>query len=803
MNSLFLWQRCTTIHPIVHPLTSDKGSKMVLTRVQKLVKQSVLTKLHLIVAFLLLSFSWSAKAQNGVGLVLSGGGASGFSHIGVLKALEENNIPIDHISGTSAGALVGALYAVGYTPEEIEAYVLSPEFQLMTSGAVKRSQEFLLRESDPNASTISFSVALDSMFQKSLPTNVIRPELLDFEMLRIFGIPDAVTNHNFDSLMIPFRCVASDIVAKKGTVFKTGYLNQAVRASMTFPFFINPIRVNGILYFDGGLYNNFPADVMCQEFNPEFVIGSNVSYNASPPQEDDLISQITNMLVTPTNFSIPCSQGILIQPQAGISTFEFDEVDQAIAHGYDATMAMMDSIKALIPYRTTPEEMAAKRAAFKSKIPTIQISEVQTTNKEKADESYVRKSILKNNKQQLISYGRLERRYFRTYATPQIDYLFPTLDLKKDSSFLLHLDVTSKRNLKIDFGGIVSSRAINTGFVQLSYYHLGRTANTVELNSYFGKFYGSGRISGEVHLPSYYPVSFKGYFCLNRFDYFKSFATFFEDVKPSFLVQYETYVGGQVKIPLFNNSKSSLDYKHFELVDNYYQTTEFTNKDTTDITKFYGDAITFSLEQNSLNRKQFASAGTLLSFSAKYVQGKEHSISGSTSPETYDYRHVHQWINLNGEIHTFPIHTKRFSFGVHGIASLSSQSLFKNYTATLLNLNSFQALPDLKTFFLPEYRSPQFISAGVNFIISPTKHFDLRVDAYLFQPFKQLTINDNGTFGYSPLFKGESPVAAASAIYHSPIGPLRVTLNYFPQQPAPNYFQFSYGYIIFNERAIR
>ncbi len=757
---------------------------------------------NLFIVIILLLCSLTTRAQ-GVGLVLSGGGASGFAHVGVLKALEEHHIPIDYISGTSAGALVGALYAVGYTPAEIEEFVLSKDFQLMTTGSVRQEQEFLLREDDPNASTISFSFSVDTMFQKSLPTNVIRPELLDFEMLRLFGIPSASVCDDFDSLMVPFRCVASDIVAKRGTVFKSGHLNEAIRASMTYPFFMNPIRIDGVLYFDGGLYNNFPANVMCSDFHPVYIIGSNVSYNAAPPEENDLISQLTNMLVTPTNFEIPCQEGIIIQPKSNVSTFDFEDVEQAINDGYNATIALMDSIKAHIPDRTTPGELAEKRIRFRERLPELYISEVQTTNQALGDESYVRKSILKNSKQQTIDFNCFERRYFRTYATPQIQYLFPTLELKSDSSYLLNMKVSSAKNFRVDFGGIISSRAINTGFVQLNYLHLGRMAMTAQVNSYFGKFYGSGKAAVEFHLPSYYPVSFKGYFVLNRFDYFRSFATFFEDVKPSFLVQYETFAGGQIKIPLFNNSKSTFDYKHMELINEYYQTDEFTNKDTTDITKFYGDVLTWSVEQNSLNRKQFATRGTLLGVSTCLVQGKEHSISGSTSPETYDYRNHHEWFTLNGEVHTFPIHTKRFAFGLHGVASLSSQSLFKNYTATILNLTSFQALPDLKTFFLPEYRSPQFIAGGVNIVVSPRRNFDLRLDAYMFQPFKQLTTFDDGTFGYSKLFKGESPVAAATAIYHSPIGPLRLTANYFPKQAQPIYLQFSYGYIIFNERATR
>ena len=312
--------------------------------------------------------------SQGVGVVLSGGGASGFAHIGVLKALEENNIPINYITGTSSGALVGAMYASGYSPKEIEDYVLSAKFQLMSQGAIEQRYEFLLREDNENASGISFPFSLDSIFNKSLPTNFIRPELLDFEMLRLFGAGGASRQYNFDSLFVPFRCVASDIVAKKGVVFSSGQLNEAVRASMTFPFYVNPIRINGVLYFDGGLYNNFPSDVMYNSFPVDFIIGSNVSYNASPPTEDDLISQLTNMLVSHTSFKIPCESGIIIEPKSNISTFDFEEVDEAIDAGYKSTIAMMDSIKKMLDSRISTAELDKRRSAFKASVHPLVIS---------------------------------------------------------------------------------------------------------------------------------------------------------------------------------------------------------------------------------------------------------------------------------------------------------------------------------------------------------------------------------------------------------------------------------------------
>lgn len=753
--------------------------------------------------FIFLLFISGSFWGQGVGLVLSGGGASGFAHIGVIKALEENGIPINYITGTSAGALVGSMYAAGYSPEEIETYVLSDKFQLMSMGEVERKHEFLLREDDPNGSLISFSFSGDSIFQKSLPTNFIRPELLDYEMLKILGKTSTARFNNFDSLFVPFRCVASDVAGKKGDVFSKGNLNQAVRASMTFPFYINPIRINGILYFDGGLYNNFPADVMYNNFTSDFIIGSNVSYNAAPPSDDDLISQLTNMLVTPTNFNLPCESGILIQPKSEVQTFDFADVENAILEGYRSTLSLMDSIKALIPYRIDKAELAAKRYAFRKTIPELTISEVHTVNEKGQDESYVRKSILKNNKNQKISERLFETRYFRTYATPELKYLFPTLELKKDSTYKLHLEVKKSKAFKAEIGGIVSSRAINTGFVQLSYLNLGRTASSIKVNSYFGKFYGSGKAQVNINLPSYYPVSISAYMTLNRFDYFRSFATFFEDVKPSFLVQNETFAGAQLKLPIFNNSKNVIDYRHIELEDKYYQTENFTNKDTADVTRFTADAISFELEQNSLNRKQLATSGTLIQFKAKYVAGKEHSIAGSTSLDKYDYRKNHQWIQASGAIQTFVLSRKMVSIGLHANALITSQSLFKNYTATILSLSSYEPLPDMQTFFLPEYRASQFVGGGLNLIFSPRKNIDIRFDGYYFQPFKQLIQYDDGTFGYSKPFKGEKFVAAASGIYHSPIGPLRLSVNYLPAQTKPFVFQFTFGYIIFNERAIR
>jgi NTE family protein len=735
-------------------------------------------------------------------LVLSGGGATGLAHIGVLKALEENNIPIDYITGTSAGALVGALYSAGYSPSEIEAYILSDDFQLMVAGKVRPNQHFLLREDDPNAELIGLSFSQDSILKKSLPTNFTSSALLDFEMMRNLGTISASYHNNFDSLFVPFRCVASDIAKKKSVIFKDGNLNAAVRASMTYPFYLRSIAIDNVLLFDGGLYNNFPADVMYESFDADYIIGSNVSYNADLPDDDDIISQLTNMLVSYSDFGLPCEEGIIIEPKPDVGTFNFANADVAIQAGYEATLLQIDSIKMQIERRVQQEDLVQRRHNFRSRFVPIMVSSI-TVKTDKGKLRHLARSVMKKKKPEILDEKMLSKRYFRLYAAPQIDFIYPTLALLEDSTYNLELTINKAKEFRLNVGGHFSSRPVNTGYIGLSYKTIGKVLTKTHLESYFGKFYGSGKAKFTLEVPAVYPISTSAYFVLNRWDYFRSFATFFEDVQPSFLVQNEMYSGIEMSHPLGNTLKSTFDARWYETEDAYYQSENFTNKDTTDITRVDGFSGSWAITQNSLNRRQFASSGHLFRFKARYNYGREHSLSGSTSAQPYDIWKYHSWINLSLDYQSFIVDKSFFHFGLHGQVVYNSQPLFANYTATLLSTSEFSLVPDAKTYFLPEYRSPQFVGGGINTIFTIKKKIDIRVDAYVYQPFIQITENDDGSQQFSELFKGGTYMASSSVIYHSFVGPLRVTVNYFPKQESPLAFQFSMGYVLFNDRAIR
>lgn len=753
---------------------------------------------------LLFSFNLVALnsiAQQKIGLVLSGGGATGLAHIGVLKALEENEIPIDYITGTSAGAFIGSLYAAGFSPEEMEAYILSPDFQVTTSGELHPHQQFLFREEDPNAGIFGLSLSQKNLLKKSLPTNYTSSTLMDYEMMLKLGVISASVGNNFDSLFVPYRCVASDIANKKSVIFKDGHLNEAVRASMTYPFYYKPLRIDSILLFDGGLYNNFPADIMYDHFNPDYIIGSNVTYNADLPDEDDIISQLTNMLVSYSDFSLPCDQGFLIEPQTTISTFKFSDAEIAINEGYNSTLKIIDSLKLFVKNRISKEELTNKRREFrKNKIP-LKVSSVSSQSKNKKLH-YSTRAIMKAKKPEVLNEKKLEKRYFRHNSSSQIDFVFPTLELKKDSTYNLDLKIRKANEIRIDVGGHFSSRPVNTGYIGVSYQTAGKIFTKTKVESYFGKFYGSAKAKFTLELPTVYPISTSLYFTMNRWDYFRSFSTFFEEVQPSFLVQNEMYLGLSIDNPVGNTITSKIDGRWFELEDSYYQTDNFTNKDTSDITRFYGFSGSWGLTQNTLNRVQFATGGHFVQLKARYVYGKEHSIPGSTANTLERYKY-HSWLNLRFDYQSFIIDKPIFHLGLHGQVIYNTHPLFGNYTATLLSMNEFNLVPDATTYFLPEYRSPQFAGGGLNLIFTVKKKVDIRLDAYIYQPFVQINVNTDGSQELSPLFQGRTYIASSSIIYNSFLGPARLTLNYFPEQKQPLALQFSLGFVIFNERAVR
>ena len=195
--------------------------------------------LAFVVVALLLAAGASAQS---VGLVLSGGGAKGLYHIGVIQALEENEIPIDYVAGTSMGSIIAALYAAGYSPEEMRAIVDSGQVREWVSGRIDSRYASYYRQMQDQPSMLTLRLNLRDEEKRSdaknksrlvLPSHLISSSQIDLALAELLTPASTASGGDFDRLMVPFRCVASDLVARKPYVLKTGDLGEAVRASAT------------------------------------------------------------------------------------------------------------------------------------------------------------------------------------------------------------------------------------------------------------------------------------------------------------------------------------------------------------------------------------------------------------------------------------------------------------------------------------------------------------------------------------------------------------------------------------------
>lgn len=748
----------------------------------------------------LLVLATGMRAQR-IGVVLSGGGAVGLTHIGVLMALEDNDIPIDYITGSSMGALIGALYASGVSPAEMDTLFQSDLYQQMSRGGVEPQYTYYFKQDVPDASMITLGLNVDTTLQMSLPTNLRSPVLIDFEQMRSFAGASAAADYDMDSLFVPFRCVASDITARKEVVFSKGNLAVAVRASMSYPFYFKPILVDGHLMMDGGMYNNFPSDVMFHDFLPDYIIGSNVAYNAPDPNADDLMSQLKAIMTQPTNYVLPCDPGVIIEPKTSTTLFDFASAKQAVLDGYASAMERMPEIKEEVERRRPKADVERARVRFKAKCPPVVIGDIQFNGLNKGQSLYCERLLNKRNEP--LTADALKPRYFRLYADNNISGLFPRATYNKTrGNFDLDIKVKRERQLEVRFGGLVSSRPVNTGMLSARFNLFGRTSSRVEAVGYFGKFYTAGQLSWRTDLSSRKPVYIEPLITLNRWDHFSGFTSFFQEVRPSYIVLKELWSGANVGMALGTKGLLRYDAKYVQTKDSYYQSGDFDARDTSDVTEFKYATTALTVERNSLNRKQQPNRGEMLRASLRYIGGNENTLPGSQWTDRHAYIARHDWLVLKATLDKYFLPKGIFKFGMLAEGVYSTQPFFQNYTATTIQTPVFQPTPESKTYFLQSYRATHYVAGGVRTIVAVARNkFDLRLEAYVFQPYKALKRADDNSATEGSAISTRHYIGSGSLIYQSPLGPLWFNTSYLDGLSNPWVWSLNFGYVIFAQGA--
>ncbi len=340
--------------------------------------------LFILFTCLLFSQENSENKDVKVGVVLSGGGAKGFAHISVLKALEEAGVRVDYIGGTSMGAIIGGLYASGYNASELDSIVRSIDFDAILSDELPRkSRPFYEKESGEK-------YALVLPIKKR---SVGIPKAIS-EGQNVLNLLTQLTQHvnninDFNKLPIPFLCIATNLETGEQKVLNNGFLPQAMKASGTLPTLLSPVEIDGELYVDGGIINNFPVNEV-KAMGADVIVGVDIQGGLQKKENLDSALKIVNQIISFQRHTTLQKKhenvDILIKLNLErFSVVSFDEIDEIMKEGDSVAFAKMDDFKKLAASQIKKEIPKTSKTNFKK----FHISEIEITRNKNYTQTYI------------------------------------------------------------------------------------------------------------------------------------------------------------------------------------------------------------------------------------------------------------------------------------------------------------------------------------------------------------------------------------------------------------------------------
>lgn len=759
--------------------------------------------LFLSACLLLLPFVQAQK----VGLVLSGGGAKGMTHIGIIRALEENNIPIDYITGTSMGAIIGSLYAMGYSPDDMEALLRSEDFKRWYSGQVEPEYGYYFKQNRPTPEffNIRFSFK-DSLHIKPqiLPTSMVNPIQMNLVFVELFARATAACSGDFNRLFVPFRCIASDVYNKKPLIMRRGDLGDAVRASMSFPFVFKPIEIDSVLAYDGGIYNNFPTDIMREDFKPEVIIGSVVAANPGKPKENDLMSQLENMIMQKTDYTLPDSLGIIMTfKYDDVSLLDFDRLQELHDIGYNRTISLMDSIKGRIHRRVSAENVRLRRLVYRSNLPQFRFRDIYIEGANPQQQAYIKKEF-HDEDHEVFTYEDLKRGYFRLLSDNMISEIIPhaVYDSENDL-YSLHLKVKMEDNFSVRMGGSVSTTSSNQIYLGLGYQDLNYYSKEITLDGQIGKVYNNAQLMAKIDLPTRIPTSYRLIASLSTFDYYKKDKLFSKNDKPSFNSKDERFVKLMVALPFWANKRAEISIGYGKLQDNYFQSSVINfDKDRSDRSTYnlLGGAIGFY--GSTLNARQYATKGYFEKLVAQVFSGKEKFIPGNPTETSVTTKERQSWLQISYMKYAYHTMSPKFTLGWMAEMLYSSKNFSENYTATMLQAADFSPTPHSKLMYNEAFRANQFLAAGIKPIFVFNDMFQFRSEFYGFVPIFPIKKNALNKAYYGKAFSRFEYIGEISVICQLPFGAISAYVNHYSSPKKEWNVGLTLGWQLFNYRFI-
>ncbi len=751
-------------------------------------------------------------AEDGrIALTLEGGGARGLYHIGVIKALEQNEIPIDYISGTSMGAIIAALYASGYTVEEMEALATSGEVEKWVSGKIDDRYKFFYneRENTPSMFSIYADVQSDTLRSRSslnlaLPHSFINTSQIDMALVELFSAASAKAGGDFDRLMIPLRAVATDMNRHEAIVYRRGDLPFVVRASMSYPLLFRPVTDDeGRVLVDGGVYNNFPWQPLEEEFEPDLLIGSQcLDGRESATQNSSIEKQVMALVTMPTDYSMPEGRSVLIKRKITTSLLDFSGGKATIDQGYADAMAAMPYLLQKVKARRTKEELAQRREAFRETLPELQFGsmDIEGLNSRQQDYALSFMNFEKHDSKSsdphpTTSFEDVRERYFSLMATDEfLSNAFPRIRYDSvERDFSIQLNLSTKPNIRFRVGGNISSTAFNQAFLNFTHFRLARTALTTYADFFIGPVSSVVRVGGRTvfigRTPMYLDYSALGSWQSNVRGSFGNVTPARNTISVRNMETY-AHLGFGVATTRKSVLEASVNagYTFYSYVDSY---DEPDNPSTHDEFRFVAARLQF--QYSSLDKIEYPTHGGRFTASVIGVHGRDRYENAALHAAGHWERRLRSWVGAKLKWEHYPSNWKDwwFSVGYNVEAVYTSHPDFGNPYATILTSPRFAPTPHSRMLYMPEFYAHRYAAVGVMPTFRLIPNFFLRAGIYAM-------LRD-------PLVANEYMhyMSDLSFVYHTRIGPVSLSLTKYNLDTKNNlYVMFNFGYPIFAQRGL-
>ena len=382
--------------------------------------------------FLLISaFFYSQEKQPKIGLVLSGGGAKGFAHVGILKEIDKAGIKLDYIGGTSMGAIVGGLYAAGYSADQIEIIIEKIDFLSLIRDQIPRNSETFFEKEYGENTMIALPVKKGII---SLPKAISKGQNILNLLLELFDSLDG--NQDFSKLSVPFFCIATDVETGGQVLLEKGSLPLALRASGSFPTLLNPVVLDGKLLVDGGIANNFPVSVMKSK-GIDIVIGADVEGHLHKKDKLNSALSIMNQIMSYQMYNKTEKEkekiDIYIHPDlSNFSVVDFDKKDEILKIGNDEAAKYSEVFKEL----AAKQKVKTKRVELKLSNKKLLVSSIAINGSKDYTRAFVL-GKLKLKEGDSLTRREITKKIYLLSATKNYDRIEYNLIKKLDKSYLL------------------------------------------------------------------------------------------------------------------------------------------------------------------------------------------------------------------------------------------------------------------------------------------------------------------------------------------------------------------------------